>query len=54
MTAASVSVGIVPPRPAWRSLAWLAPFTILWIALIYWLPIIPDSGAQTTARAARA
>jgi len=49
MTAASVSVGIVPPRPAWRSLAWLAPFTILWIALIYWLPIIPDSGAQTTA-----
>ncbi|MGF6441269.1 MFS transporter [Paraburkholderia youngii] len=49
MTVASVSAGIVLPRPAWRSLLWLAPLTVLWIVLIYWQPIIPDSGAQTTA-----
>jgi hypothetical protein len=49
MTAASVSAGFVPPRPAWHSLLWLAPLTALWTALIYWRPIIPDSGAQTTA-----
>jgi hypothetical protein len=49
MTAASFSAGAIPPRPAWRSLFWLAPLTILWIAFIYWQPVIPDSGAQTTA-----
>ena len=49
MTAAYVSARIVLPRPAWHSLLWLAPLTALWTALIYWRPIIPDSGAQTTA-----
>jgi len=49
MTAAYVSAGIVLPRPVWRSLLWLAALTVLWILLIYWQPIIPDSGAQTTA-----
>src|SRR5271170_5982686 len=49
MTAAAVTAGIVPPRPAWRSLLWIAPLTLLWIALIYWQPIIPESGVQTTA-----
>ena len=45
MTAA----GIVLPRPAWRSLLWLIPLTILWIVLITWQPSIWVSGAQTTA-----
>jgi hypothetical protein len=49
MTAAAVPAGIVPPRPAWRSLFWIAPLTLLWISLIYWLPIIPASGVQTSA-----
>ena len=49
MTAAAVPAGIVPPRAAWRSLLWIAPLTLLWILLIYWLPIIPASGVQTSA-----
>ena len=49
MTAAAVPAGIVPLRPAWRSLLWIAPLTLLWILLIYWLPIIPASGVQTSA-----
>ncbi|MGF6506143.1 MFS transporter [Paraburkholderia sp. 32] len=49
MIAAPVPVGIVPPRPAWRGLLWIAPLTVLWTGLIYWLPIIPASGVPTTA-----
>jgi hypothetical protein len=49
MTAAAVPAGIVPLRAAWRSLLWIAPLTLLWILLIYWLPIIPASGVQTSA-----
>lgn len=49
MTAAALPADIVPPRPAWRSLLWLAPLTVLWIVLTYWQPIIPTSGVQTTA-----
>src|SRR5215469_7700225 len=49
MTAASVSAGIVPTRPAWRALLWIAPLTLLWILLIYWQPIISASGVPTTA-----
>ena len=49
MNAAPIPAGIVPPRPAWRSLLWLIPPTVLWIALIYWQPIIPASGVPTTA-----
>jgi hypothetical protein len=41
--------GIVPPHPAWRSLLWIVPLTVLWIVLIYWQPIIPASGVPTTA-----
>ena len=48
MTAAAVSAGFVPPRLAWRSLLWIAPLTLLWTLLIYWQPIIPASGVQTT------
>jgi hypothetical protein len=49
MTAAAVPAGIAPPRPAWRSLIWIAPLTLLWTLLIYWQPIIPASGVPTTA-----
>ncbi|TDN61264.1 MFS transporter [Paraburkholderia sp. BL10I2N1] len=49
MTAAPIPAVIVPPRPAWRSLLWLIPLTVLWIALIYWQPVIPASGVPTTA-----
>src|SRR5579863_2381379 len=49
MTVAPVPAGIVPPRPAWRSLLWILPLTLLWMVLIYWQPIIPASGFPTTA-----
>ncbi|SOE98224.1 hypothetical protein SAMN05446635_6192 [Burkholderia sp. OK233] len=49
MAATPVPTGIVPPRPAWRSLLWLIPLAVLWIVLIYWKPIIPTSGVPTTA-----
>ena len=49
MTAATVSAGIVPPHPAWRSLLWIAPPTLLWALLIYWQPTISDSGVPTAA-----
>ena len=48
MTAVPILAGIVPPRPAWRSLLWIVPLTVLWIVLIYWQPIIPTSGVPTT------
>lgn len=35
-------------RPAWRSLLWMVPLTAAWLAVIYWQPIIPTSGVQTT------
>src|SRR5215813_8043019 len=49
MTAAAVPAGIVPPRPAWQSLLWIAPLTLLWILLIYWQPAISASGVPTAA-----
>ena len=49
MTAAAVPADTVPPHPGWRSLLWIVPLTVLWIVLIYWQPMIPDSGVQTTA-----
>ncbi|HZZ60420.1 MAG TPA: MFS transporter [Roseiarcus sp.] len=49
MTAAAVPAGVASPRPAWRSLIWIAPLTLLWTLLIYWQPIIPASGVPTTA-----
>ena len=48
MTAVAVPADIVPPRPAWRSLLWLIPLTVLWIVLIYWQPAISASGVPTT------
>ncbi len=49
MTAAAVPAGIVAPAPAWRSLVWLIPLTLLWLALITWQPFIPASGVPTSA-----
>ncbi|HEY1935139.1 MAG TPA: hypothetical protein VGG99_24300 [Acetobacteraceae bacterium] len=49
MTAAAVPAGIVPAHPAWRSLRWIVPLTLLWIALIAWQPFIPESGVPTSA-----
>ena len=49
MTVADVSVDIIPPRPAWRSLFWIVPPTALWMVVVYWQPVIPASGFQTTA-----
>ena len=49
MSVAAVPAGIVPLRPAWRALLWIGPLTAMWIVLTYWQPIIPASGAQTTA-----
>jgi hypothetical protein len=49
MTAAAVSVGIVPSRAAWRSLLWIVPVTMLWMLLIYWQPALPDSGLSAMA-----
>ncbi len=44
MTTDAVSAAIVPPRPAWRSLLWIVPFTVLWTWLIY--SLAGDSGER--------
>src|SRR5438309_902291 len=44
MTTDAVPAAIVAPRPAWRSLLWTVPFTVLWTWLIYALPALPESG----------
>lgn len=49
MTAAAVPANIVSPSPAWRSLLWLIPLTVLWTMLITWQPFIPESGVPTSA-----
>jgi hypothetical protein len=49
MTAAAVPADMVPPRPAWRSLLWIIPVTVLWTLLIYRQPAIPASGVPATA-----
>ena len=49
MTAAAIPARIVPTRPAWHSLLWIAPLTLLWTLLIYWQPAIWGSGVSTTA-----
>jgi len=45
----AVSAAIVPPRSAWRSLLWTAPFTVLWTSLNYSLPMLPESGLPALA-----
>jgi hypothetical protein len=45
----AVSAAIVPPRPAWGSLLWMVPLTVLWTWLIYSLPVLPESGLPALA-----
>src|SRR5260370_14740036 len=49
MTTDAVPAAIVPPHPAWRSLLWTVPFTVLWTWLIYSLPVLPESGLPALA-----
>jgi hypothetical protein len=49
MNTDAVSAAIVPPRPAWGSLPWMVPFTVLWTWLIYSLPVLPESGLPALA-----
>ncbi|HTH59008.1 MAG TPA: MFS transporter [Paraburkholderia sp.] len=49
MNATPLPASIVPLRAASRTLLWMVPLTLLWIGLIYRLPVIPGSGVQTTA-----
>jgi hypothetical protein len=44
-----VSAPMTPWRPAWRSLLWTVPFTVLWTWLIYSLPVLPESGLPALA-----
>ena len=52
-TSMTVATDIVVPSSArgqpWRVLLWLAPLTVFWIALNYWLPALPASGVPSTA-----
>ena len=49
MTTDAVAAAVVPPHPAWRSLFWTVPFTVLWTWLIYALPVLPESGLPALA-----
>ena len=49
MSTDAVAAAFVPPRPAWRSLLWTVPFTVLWTWLIYALPALPESGLPALA-----
>jgi hypothetical protein len=49
MITAAIPLGVVPPRPALRSLLWIVPITALWTLLIYWQPAITGSGVPTAA-----
>ena len=40
---------IVLPRPAWRSLLWTVPLTVLWTWLIISLPVLLESGLPALA-----
>src|SRR5437879_6372033 len=49
MTTDAVPAAIIPPCPAWRSLLWTIPFTVLWTWLIYSLPVLLESGLPALA-----
>src|SRR5947208_7907617 len=49
MTTDAVPAALVPPHPAWRSLLWTFPFTVLWTWLICSLPVLPESGLPALA-----
>src|SRR5882757_349345 len=49
MTSDAVAAPIVPPGPAWGSLLWMVPFTVLWTWLICSLPVLLESGLPALA-----
>src|SRR5712672_4200541 len=49
MTTDVVPAAVVPPHPAWRSLLWTIPFTVLWTWVIYSLPVLLESGLPALA-----
>jgi hypothetical protein len=49
MTTDVVPAAVVPPHPAWRSLLWTIPFTVLWTWAIYSLPVLLESGLPALA-----
>src|SRR5258708_20698105 len=49
MTTDAVPAVVAPPHPAWRSLFWTVPFTVLWTWLIYSLPVLTESGLPALA-----
>ena len=49
MTALTLHAETVAPRQGWRALLWIAPLTVLWTALNYWLPGIQGSGIPNAA-----
>src|SRR6266404_508564 len=49
MTADAIPAAILPSRPAWRSLLWTIPFTVLWTWLIYSVPVLSESGLPALA-----
>ncbi|WP_426609385.1 MFS transporter [Bradyrhizobium sp. McL0616] len=49
MTTDVVSSAVVPSHPAWRSLLWTVPFTVLWTWVIYSLPVLLESGLPALA-----
>ena len=49
MTGIAASMDIGRPRQGWHSLTWIAPLTLVWVALIYAFPVVQTSGVPTTA-----
>jgi hypothetical protein len=43
------SLEVTAPPPAWRSLLWTTPFTVLWTWLLYSAPVLPASGLPALA-----
>jgi len=49
MTTDTVRPGVVAARPAWLSLLWTIPSTLLWGGLIYRMPVLVESGFPAMA-----
>src|SRR5712671_5621727 len=49
MSTDAVSAAMIPSRPAWHSLLWTIPVTVLWTWLITALPVLPESGLAALA-----
>jgi hypothetical protein len=49
MSTDAVPAAIIAPLPAWRSLFWTVPLTVLWAWLIYLLPVVLETGLPALA-----